>query len=178
MFCLQLTDDELTIEAKAKKGRIALAKAKKFGGGDESTAQKKAHGPMEGRTQKQRDVAFGGANGGEGFGVRQDNKHPGLTALVVPEGCTCPRCKSKFVKAMSATIDVKHNKKNGKINWSCVIVCPKCIGGSKGRSSIKKQKSLNLIFDGQLENLHDFQENMEKRGKLEMAAHKKALPAE
>ena len=36
MFCLQLTDDELTIEDKAKKGRIALTKAKIFGGVDET----------------------------------------------------------------------------------------------------------------------------------------------
>jgi len=40
VFCLQLTDDELTIEDKAKKGRIALTKAKIFGGVDETAAQK------------------------------------------------------------------------------------------------------------------------------------------
>ena len=55
-----------------------------------------------------------------------------------------------------------------------MISCPKC----RRQCSIKKKKSLNLIFDGQLENLRDFQVNMEKRGKLEMAAYKKALPAE
>ena len=75
---------------------------------------------------------------------------------------------------MAATISINHNKKHGTTNWQCVISCPKC----RRQCSIKKKKSLNLIFDGQLENLHDFQENMEKRGKLEMAAHKKALPAE
>ena len=170
MFCLQLTDDELTIEDKAKKGRIALTKAKIFGGVDETAAQKKNHGPMKDRTQKAKDVLFGGANGIQ-FGVRQDNKHTGLPALMVPEGCACPRCNSKFIKAIAATIGIHHNKKTGNINWHVQIRCPKC-----GKCTVKK--SLSLIFDGKLEKLHDFQENMEKRGKLEMAAHKKALPAE
>ena len=71
---------------------------------------------MEGRTQKQRDVALGGANGYRS-GVRQDTKHPGLTALVVPEGCACPKCKSTFTKATPATIHSIHNKKNGKSHW-------------------------------------------------------------
>lgn len=137
--------------------------------GEQSDAQKAANGPMEGRTQKARDVAFGGANG-YCSGVRQDTKHPGLTALVVPEGCTCPKCTSKFTKATPATINIQHNKKNGKINWSCVITCPKC-----GKRGIKK--CLNLVFDGQPEKLHEFQENMDERGKREMAAaYKKAMP--
>ena len=152
------------------KDRTQKAQDAAFGGVDESAAQKKTHGPMKDRTQKTQDVALGGPNGNQ-FGVRQDNKHTGLTALVVPEGCACPRCKSKFIKAIPATICVKHNKMYGNINWTCVITCPKC-----RQCSIKK--SLNLIFDGQLENLHDFQKNMEERGKREIAAYKKALPAE
>ena len=152
------------------KDRTQKAQDAAFGGVDESAAQKKTHGPIMDRTQKTQDVAFGGPNGNQ-FGVRQDNKHTGLTALVVPEGCACPRCKSKFIKAIPATICVKHNKMYGNINWTCVITCPKC-----RQCSIKK--SLNLIFDGQLENLHDFQKNMEERGKREIAAYKKALPAE
>ena len=152
------------------KDRTQKAQDAAFGGVDESAAQKKTHGPIMDRTQKTQDVALGGPNGNQ-FGVRQDNKHTGLTALVVPEGCACPRCKSKFIKAIPATICVKHNKMYGNINWTCVITCPKC-----RQCSIKK--SLNLIFDGQLENLHDFQKNMEERGKREIAAYKKALPAE
>ena len=152
------------------KDRTQKAQDAAFGGVDESAAQKKTHGPIMDRTQKTQDVAFGGPNGNQ-FGVRQDNKHTSLTALVVPEGCACPRCKSKFIKAIPATICVKHNKMYGNINWTCVITCPKC-----RQCSIKK--SLNLIFDGQLENLHDFQKNMEERGKREIAAYKKALPAE
>ena len=152
------------------KDRTQKAQDAAFGGANESAAQKKTHGPMKDRTQKTQDVALGGPNGNQ-FGVRQDNKHTGLTALVVPEGCACPRCKSKFIKAIPATICVKHNKMYGNINWTCVITCPKC-----RQCSIKK--SLNLIFDGQLENLHDFQKNMEERGKREIAAYKKALPAE
>ena len=152
------------------KDRTQKAQDAAFGGANESAAQKKTHGPMKDRTQKTQDVAFGGPNGNQ-FGVRQDNKHTSLTALVVPEGCACPRCKSKFIKAIPATICVKHNKMYGNINWTCVITCPKC-----RQCSIKK--SLNLIFDGQLENLHDFQKNMEERGKREIAAYKKALPAE
>ena len=173
VFCLQLTDDELTIEDKAKKGRIALTKAKIFGGVDETAAQKKTHGPMKDRTQKAKDVMLGGANGYRS-GNRQDTKHPGLPALVVPEGCACPKCTSKFTRAMAATIRINHNKKHGTTNWQCVDLV------SQMPPSVlhQEKKSLNLIFDGQLENLHDFQENMEKRGKLEMAAYKKALPAE
>ena len=157
-------------------GSINMSDAQKdgaFGGANESDAQKAAHGSMEGRTQKAKDVMLGGANGYRP-GNRQDTKHPGLPALVVPEGCACLKCTFKFTRAMAATISINHNKKRGTTNWQCAISCPKC----RRQCSIKKQKSLNLIFDGQLENLHDFQENMEKRGKLEMAAHKKALPAE
>ena len=155
------------------EGRTQKAQDGVFGGANESDAQKAAHGPMEGRTQKAKDVMLGGANGYRS-GNRQDTKHPGLPALVVPEGCACPKCTSKFTRAMAATILINHNKKHGTTNWQCVISCPKC----RRQCSIKKKKSLNLIFDGQLENLHDFQVNMEKRGKLEMAAYKKALPAE
>ena len=157
------------VAEKVKRARLA----KSFGGANESAAQKAASGPMEGRTQKAKDVMLGGANGYRS-GNRQDTKHPGLPALVVPEGCACPKCTSKFTRAMAATILINHNKKHGTTNWQCVISCPKC----RRQCSIKKKKSLNLIFDGQLENLHDFQVNMEKRGKLEMAAYKKALPAE
>ena len=168
--------------AKTQKGDFDPAMMEKlkrereanlFGGANESDAQKKCRGPMEGRTQKAKDVMLGGANGYRS-GNRQDTKHPGLPALVVPEGCACPKCTSKFTRAMAATILINHNKKHGTTNWQCVISCPKC----RRQCSIKKKKSLNLIFDGQLENLHDFQVNMEKRGKLEMAAYKKALPAE
>jgi len=155
------------------EGRTQKAQDVMFGGANESDAQKAASGPMEGRTQKAKDVMLGGANGYRS-GNRQDTKHPGLPALVVPEGCACPKCTSKFTRAMAATILINHNKKHGTTNWQCVISCPKC----RRQCSIKKKKSLNLIFDGQLENLHDFQANMEKRGKLEMAAYKKALPAE
>jgi hypothetical protein len=168
--------------AKTQKGDFDPAMMEKlkrereanlFGGANETTRQKTTHGSMKGRTQKAKDVMLGGANGYRP-GNRQDTKHPGLPALVVPEGCACLKCTFKFTRAMAATISINHNKKRGTTNWQCAISCPKC----RRQCSIKKQKSLNLIFDGQLENLHDFQENMEKRGKLEMAAHKKALPAE
>jgi len=158
--------DESAAQKKCRgpmKDRIQKMQDAAFGGANESAAQKKTHGPMEGRTQKAQD-AFQ-------FGVRQDNKHTGLPALMVPEGCACPRCNSKFIKAIAATIGIHHNKKTGYINWHVQIRCPKC-----GKCTVKK--SLSLIFDGKLEKLHDFQENMEKRGKLEMAAYKKALPAE
>ena len=171
MFCLQLTDDELTIEDKAKKGRIALTKAKIFGGVDETAAQKADVTARWRAGRRRRRTSCSAAPTVIRSGVRQDTKHPGLPALVVPEGCACPRCNSKFIKAIAATIGIHHNKKTGNINWHVQIRCPKC-----GKCTVKK--SLSLIFDGKLEKLHDFQENMEKRGKLEMAAYKKALPAE
>ena len=97
-------------------------------------AEGRVTAPMEGRTQKAKDVMLGGANGYRS-GNRQDTKHPGLPALVVPEGCACPKCTSKFTRAMAATIRINHNKKHGTTNWQCVISCPKC----RRQCSIKKR---------------------------------------
>ena len=198
----QQGDYDQAMMEKLKRER----EANLFGGDNESTAQKKCHGPvkdrtqkaqdvcgpMKGRTQKAQDVMFGGINapkpkhgrgcrkGRGGRAPTQATRFVGLPALVVPEGCVCRKCKNVFPRDLPATIKVRKwkSKSANGFSWECRISCPNCPSKTKC-CGVKSDEHLNIIFEGQPEKLHIFKRNMHVRGKREIDAHKlQALPAE